>query len=86
MHPTYCRTIINGLCYLATFVFGINSVGLVLYSIQLAFSSFMESSANDSNPSKEGDQLLNVTNDAAESSADNGDSRSSNMQQSSDDR
>ncbi|XP_062011479.1 uncharacterized protein LOC133728085 isoform X1 [Rosa rugosa] len=29
------RTIINGLCYLATFVFGINAVGLVLYAGQL---------------------------------------------------
>ncbi|KAM5586147.1 hypothetical protein ABKV19_005180 [Rosa sericea] len=29
------RTIINGLCYLATFVFGINGVGLVLYAGQL---------------------------------------------------
>lgn len=79
------RTIINGLCYLATFVFGINSVGLVLYSIQLAFSSFMESPANDSKSSKEGDEQLNVTNDAAESSTDNADSRSSNMQQNPDD-
>ncbi|XP_040375317.1 uncharacterized protein LOC112202144 isoform X2 [Rosa chinensis] len=29
------RTIINGLCYLATFVFGINAVGLVLYAGQI---------------------------------------------------
>ncbi|KAL3849217.1 hypothetical protein ACJIZ3_011099 [Penstemon smallii] len=36
------RTIINGLCYLATFVFGINSLGLFLYSGQLAFNSLME--------------------------------------------
>ncbi|XP_010535071.1 PREDICTED: uncharacterized protein LOC104810456 [Tarenaya hassleriana] len=33
------RTIINGLCYLATFVFGVNAVGLFLYSGQLAFNS-----------------------------------------------
>lgn len=39
-----CRTIINGLCYLATFVFGINSVGLLLYSGQLAINSFMDDS------------------------------------------
>ncbi|CAH8293729.1 unnamed protein product [Eruca vesicaria subsp. sativa] len=32
------RTIINGICYLATFVFGINAVGLLLYSGQLAFN------------------------------------------------
>ncbi|WCJ32218.1 hypothetical protein M5689_013657 [Euphorbia peplus] len=36
------RTIINGICYLATFVFGLNSVGLFLYSGQLALNSFME--------------------------------------------
>ncbi|KAL3631442.1 hypothetical protein CASFOL_024426 [Castilleja foliolosa] len=33
------RTIINGICYLATFVFGFNSVGLFLYSGQLALDS-----------------------------------------------
>ncbi|PKA54384.1 hypothetical protein AXF42_Ash000217 [Apostasia shenzhenica] len=42
------RTIVNGLCYLATFVFGINSVGLILYSVQLAFSSVMEETGNSS--------------------------------------
>ncbi|PIN03572.1 hypothetical protein CDL12_23904 [Handroanthus impetiginosus] len=36
------RTIINGLCYLATFVFGFNSLGLFLYSGQLAMNSFVE--------------------------------------------
>ncbi|XP_073135472.1 uncharacterized protein [Henckelia pumila] len=36
------RTIINGICYLATFVFGANALGLFLYSGQLAFNSFME--------------------------------------------
>ncbi|KAK4420390.1 hypothetical protein Salat_1989300 [Sesamum alatum] len=36
------RTIINGLCYLATFVFGFNSLGLFLYSGQLAMNSFAE--------------------------------------------
>lgn len=41
------RTIINGLCYLATFVFGINSVGLFVYSAQLAFNSFMEGGAGN---------------------------------------
>ncbi|XP_017249774.1 uncharacterized protein LOC108220500 [Daucus carota subsp. sativus] len=35
------RTIINGICYLATFVFGLNSVGLFLYSGQLALNSLM---------------------------------------------
>ncbi|KFK38857.1 hypothetical protein AALP_AA3G169500 [Arabis alpina] len=32
------RTIINGICYLATFVFGINAIGLLLYSGQLFFN------------------------------------------------
>ncbi|KAG6392080.1 hypothetical protein SASPL_146288 [Salvia splendens] len=41
------RTIINGLCYLATFVFGINSLGLLLYSGQLAFNSLMDESENE---------------------------------------
>ncbi|XP_047150265.1 uncharacterized protein LOC124822316 [Vigna umbellata] len=35
------RTIINGLCYLATFVYGINSVGLFLYSGQLAIDTMV---------------------------------------------
>lgn len=41
------RTIINGICYLATFVFGINSVGLILYSGQLGFNALMEDSSSD---------------------------------------
>ncbi|KAK6946673.1 Protein of unknown function DUF3082 [Dillenia turbinata] len=41
------RTIINGLCYLATFVFGANSLGLFLYSGQLALNSFMGNSSED---------------------------------------
>ncbi|MQL70022.1 hypothetical protein Taro_002331 [Colocasia esculenta] len=44
------RTIVNGLCYLATFVFGINAVGLVLYSGQLAVTSLMEPSTSISTP------------------------------------
>lgn len=32
------RTIINGLCYLATFVFAANSIGLTFYTIQLLFN------------------------------------------------
>lgn len=42
-----CRTIINGICYLATFVFGINSVGLFLYSGQLALNSLMGESTSE---------------------------------------
>ena len=33
-----CRTIVTGLCYLATFVFAANSLGLCLYSIQIALN------------------------------------------------
>lgn len=32
------RTIVNGLCYLAAFIFAANSIGLALYSLQLAFN------------------------------------------------
>ncbi|KAL2944409.1 Elongator complex protein 1 [Bienertia sinuspersici] len=41
------RTIINGLCYLATFVFGMNSIGLFLYSGQLALSPLFEDFAGN---------------------------------------
>lgn len=44
MLKKFLRTIVNGLCYLATFVFGANSVGLILYAGQLALGSFDESS------------------------------------------
>ncbi|XP_075506548.1 uncharacterized protein LOC142543272 [Primulina tabacum] len=43
------RTIINGMCYLATFVFGANALGLFLYSGQLAFNSFMEGDSDGGN-------------------------------------
>ncbi|CAJ2666424.1 unnamed protein product [Trifolium pratense] len=41
------RTVINGLCYLATFVYGINSFGLLLYSGQLALNTYVESSSSE---------------------------------------
>ncbi|XP_057796369.1 uncharacterized protein LOC131012435 [Salvia miltiorrhiza] len=41
------RTIINGMCYLATFVFGFNSLGLFLYSGQLAMNSFVRVSEDN---------------------------------------
>ncbi|GMI65520.1 hypothetical protein HRI_000221300 [Hibiscus trionum] len=43
------RTIVNGLCYLATFVYGFNSLGLFLYSGQLALSPIMEPSMINEN-------------------------------------
>ncbi|XVF04285.1 hypothetical protein REPUB_Repub05bG0069300 [Reevesia pubescens] len=51
------RTILNGLCYLATFVFGINSLGLFLYSSQVAINSFMEGSTSEENESKDEDNV-----------------------------
>lgn len=57
LFSTICRTIINGICYLATFVFGINSVGLILYSGQLALNSFMGDST--SQETKNGEVQLN---------------------------
>ncbi|KAL5147174.1 hypothetical protein HKD37_06G016905 [Glycine soja] len=46
------RTIINGLCYLATFVYGINSVGLFLYSGQLAMDTMGGGSSGKETESK----------------------------------
>ncbi|CAK8532732.1 unnamed protein product [Lathyrus sativus] len=40
------RTVINGLCYLATFVYGINSFGLLLYSGQLAINTYVKGSSS----------------------------------------
>ncbi|GFP79646.1 hypothetical protein PHJA_000108100 [Phtheirospermum japonicum] len=65
------RTIINGLCYLATFVFGVNSLGLFLYSGQLAFNSFMEGSSSESETesssnSKSGDIVGSEINSASD--------------------
>lgn len=51
------RTIINGICYLATFVFAINSVGLFLYSGQLALNSIMGDSASEETNNKGEAQL-----------------------------
>lgn len=79
------RTIVNGLCYLATFVFGANSVGLFLYSGQLAINSFMEGSANDDDKSK-GDERLGSPNSTGERATDTAEVSSSNGDQSSNDR
>ncbi|KAJ0101326.1 hypothetical protein Patl1_04757 [Pistacia atlantica] len=61
------RTIINGLCYLATFVFGINSIGLLLYSGQLTINSLTEDSGGKDTESK-GEQVSGSLNSTAESS------------------
>lgn len=44
------RTIINGVCYLSTFVFGVNSLGLLLYSGQLAVNALMGGSSSNDQP------------------------------------
>ncbi|XP_015899151.2 uncharacterized protein LOC107432514 isoform X1 [Ziziphus jujuba] len=66
------RTIVNGLCYLATFVFGINSVGLFLYSGQLAINSFMEGSSEKETEIKGKEQFgsLDSTSGSPEVSSD----------------
>ncbi|KAF5460956.1 hypothetical protein F2P56_020788 [Juglans regia] len=79
------RTIVNGLCYLATFVFGANSIGLFLYSGQLAMNSMMEGSTNEENKSK-GDEPLDSPNSTAESATDATEVSSSKGDQSSNDK
>ncbi|GAA0143916.1 hypothetical protein LIER_04488 [Lithospermum erythrorhizon] len=56
------RTIINGICYLATFVFGINAVGLFLYSGQLAMNSFMEVSPSGETSNSKQEEPISSTN------------------------
>ena len=80
------RTIVNGLCYLATFLFGINSVGLFLYSGQLAINSFMEDSTNQEKKKKnKGDEGLGSPNSTVESATDTTEVSSSKGDQSSND-
>ncbi|XP_010260359.1 PREDICTED: uncharacterized protein LOC104599495 [Nelumbo nucifera] len=56
------RTIVNGLCYLATFVFGLNSVGLILYSGQLAINSLTEGSTSKAvSGSDDGEQMSSLS-------------------------
>nr|KYP38796.1 hypothetical protein KK1_039936 [Cajanus cajan] len=70
-------TIVNGLTYLATFVFGLNSLGLFLYSLQLGIKSIMEGSTE----SKSTDQ----SNSSIESPTDNSELSSRKEEQSSND-
>ncbi|XP_058776416.1 uncharacterized protein LOC131650733 [Vicia villosa] len=46
------RTVINGLCYLATFVYGINSFGLLLYSGQLAINTYVKEPSSEKKSSE----------------------------------
>ena len=74
----------NGLSYLATFVFGINSVGLFLYSGKLAINSLMGGSSEKETESKSTDQS-NLSNSSAESPTNNAELSSSKGEQSSND-
>ncbi|KDP45852.1 hypothetical protein JCGZ_15296 [Jatropha curcas] len=76
------RTIINGLCYLATFVFGLNSVGLFLYSGQLAINSFMEDSSSESE--SKGNEQSSPPNSTSESAAASADLKSNQADQNTD--
>lgn len=78
------RTIINGLTYLATFVFGLNSLGLFLYSGQLAIKSIMEGSSKKETESKSTDQS-NLSKSSIESPTDNTELSSRKEEQSSND-
>ncbi|MBA0803959.1 hypothetical protein Gohar_014116 [Gossypium harknessii] len=56
-----CRTIVNGLCYLATFVYGFNSIGLFLYSGQLALNPIMEGYMISENKNKDEENVGSVS-------------------------
>ncbi|XWS52121.1 hypothetical protein CRYUN_Cryun11dG0039900 [Craigia yunnanensis] len=79
------RTIVNGLCYLATFVFGINSLGLFLYSGQLAINSFMEGSMSKENESK-GEENVGSLSSVKENAVEGTELTSSREHQSPDDK
>ncbi|OEL34704.1 hypothetical protein BAE44_0004278 [Dichanthelium oligosanthes] len=76
------RTIITGLCYLATSVFGINAVGLILYSLQLTFQSIMDDDSSSSSTGKISEQSNTMA--SSDSSTGNRESASSDLQQISD--
>ncbi|RRT67997.1 hypothetical protein B296_00038734 [Ensete ventricosum] len=81
---TFCfRTVINGLCYLATFVFGVNSIGLILYAGQLALGSITENPKTSPTSEKDDGQLSKMA--SAESTANVIESSSSDMPENSDD-
>ncbi|KAJ8479747.1 hypothetical protein OPV22_023474 [Ensete ventricosum] len=77
------RTVINGLCYLATFVFGVNSIGLILYAGQLALGSITENPKTSPTSEKDDGQLSKMA--SAESTANVIESSSSDMPENSDD-
>ncbi|KAK2423689.1 hypothetical protein QL285_034126 [Trifolium repens] len=76
------RTIINGLTYLATFIFGLNSLGLLLYSGQLALKSFMGESTDKETENKSTDQS-SISNLSVETRTNDTELSSNNEEQSS---
>ncbi|CAN6443498.1 unnamed protein product [Victoria cruziana] len=79
------RTIVNGLCYLATFVFAINSIGLILYSGQLTVNSFM-STSTDGMASEKNNGEQKKTGTLIGTPADNAEPVATEMQKSEEDR
>ncbi|CAJ1957463.1 unnamed protein product [Sphenostylis stenocarpa] len=65
------RTIVNGLTYLATFVFGLNSLGLFLYSGQLAIKSIMGGDSTEKETESKITELSNSSKLSIESTPDN---------------
>jgi hypothetical protein len=78
----FCRTIINGLTYLATFIFGLNSLGLLLYSGQLALKSFTGESTDKETENKSADQS-SISNLSIETRTNDTELSSNNEEQSS---
>ncbi|WJX68492.1 hypothetical protein P8452_52855 [Trifolium repens] len=76
------RTIINGLTYLATFIFGLNSLGLLLYSGQLALKSFTGESTDKETENKSADQS-SISNLSIETRTNDTELSSNNEEQSS---
>lgn len=74
----------NGLTYLATFIFGLNSLGLFLYSGQLAIKSIAGGSTEKETESKSIDQS-SLSNSPDESPANNTELSSRKEEQSSND-
>ncbi|XP_044487429.1 uncharacterized protein LOC123212376 [Mangifera indica] len=74
------RTIINGLCYLATFVFGINSIGLLLYSGQLTINSFMEDSSGKDEENRDEQMSSSLAENPTELNSSKEDQSSDNSQ------
>ncbi|KAM7250221.1 hypothetical protein ACFE04_022104 [Oxalis oulophora] len=75
------RTIINGICYLATCVFGVNSIGLFLLSGQLALKYFMKEFAIEDTQNKDGEQLVSSAEISDVSDSRDGEQNSEDKQQ-----